>query len=58
MTKEEFVENYFKCLEIIIYDPQHDLVKWSKSVIESIWDLQQQINELQEQKQTYFEESA
>ncbi len=50
MTREQFVENYLKTVDATVYGEPCPTVKVINQLIESIYDLQQQINELQEKQ--------
>ncbi len=49
MSREEFIKNYLRSLEVVIHEKDHPHTRVTRELIGSIWDLQQQINQLQEQ---------
>jgi len=50
MTREQFVENYLNAVNATVYKEPSPTVRVVTQLIESIYDLQQQINELQEKQ--------
>lgn len=50
MTREQFVDNYLKSVDAVVYREPSPTVKVIIQLIESVYDLQQQINELQEKQ--------
>lgn len=48
MTREQFVENYLKAVDATVYREPCPTVRVITQLIESVYDLQQQINELQD----------
>lgn len=50
MTRGQFVENYLKTVDAFIYREPCPTVRVITQLIESVYDLQQQLNDLQEKQ--------
>jgi len=50
MTRERFVENYLKAVDATVYGEPSPTVRVVTQLIQSVYDLQQQINDLQEKQ--------